>query len=89
MQLYTIPDDRSEILGEFGPQNHSVSLKIAQRQRNHLSHNLVQMEHIQHFPTFSMMCIWLTAGARTSIFPRLTAHESDGNARLEGVALYQ
>ena len=89
MQLDTISDDGSEVLGESGPQNHPISLKIAQRQRNQLSHNLVQIEQTQQFPTFSMPCTWLTAGARTSIFPVLTAHGSDGNARLEGVALYQ
>jgi len=61
MQLDKISDDGSEVLGESGPQNHPISLKIAQRQRNQLSHNLVQIEQTQQFPTFSMPCTWLTA----------------------------
>ena len=47
LELDTIADDGREVLGEFGPQNHPISLKIAQRQCNHLCPNLVQIEDLQ------------------------------------------
>jgi hypothetical protein len=47
LQLDTIADDRREVLGKLRPQNHPISLKIAQRQCNHFSRELVQIECLQ------------------------------------------
>ena len=46
LQLDTVSDDGREILGEFRTQNHPIPLKIAQRQRNHLSGGLVQIQRL-------------------------------------------
>ena len=47
LQLDTISDDGGEILGEFRTENYPIPLKIAQRQRNHLSGGLIQIQHLQ------------------------------------------
>ena len=47
LQLDTISDDGREVLGEFRTQNYPIPLKIAQRQRNHLSGGLVQIQRLQ------------------------------------------
>ena len=43
LKLDAIAGDGREVVGEFRPQNHPVSLKFAQRQRNHLPRRLVQV----------------------------------------------
>src|SRR5882724_90545 len=43
LQLHPIALDGRKIFRELGPKNHSISLKLTQRQRNHLSRSVVQV----------------------------------------------
>ena len=47
LKLDTIAGDRRQVVGELRPQHHAVSLKLTQRERNHLSRRLVQVHRFE------------------------------------------
>ena len=44
LKLHTVACDEREFSVKIGPQQHSISLKFAQRQRNHLPCRFVQVQ---------------------------------------------
>ena len=47
LKLNTIAGDGREVVGELRLNDHPIPLKLTQRQRNHLSRGLVQIQRLQ------------------------------------------